>query len=154
MQNQILPDSFNVLDSSDAETNISEFWCTTLFYPTLQRLEMSVEKINTGALLYSMVNNAVEEAQYNLPDHKITKTGKTDLLVYGDKEKLQQVIVNLLSNAVKYSPGSPEVSITVGMENKHVNIIERHDGGLWAESEQGKGSIFYFTIPLNNSVLN
>lgn len=41
-----------------------------------------------------------------------------ELLVCGDRDRLQQVLENLLSNAVKYAPPETQVEVSVGQEQK------------------------------------
>ena len=112
--------------------------------------------------------------------------------IYGDHDKLVQVITNLLSNALKFTDdegviavsaqviedqirvsvkdngvGIPEDQIDKVFEKFHQvdssdtrkkkgtglglaickEIVEQHKGKIWVESQLGKGSTFYFTVP-------
>jgi PAS domain S-box-containing protein len=166
---------------------------------------LDVSKIRLGKLQYTLTNfnfnemieDTVESIQLTSSTHKIIKTGRVCDQVYGDKHRLQQVVINLLNNAIKYSPGAEEVFITLTQQNDSIQvsvedkgigiaqtslnkifdkyhrieehavhyqglgiglfisheIIERHKGKLWAKSDPGKGSTFYFSIPIDNSSL-
>lgn len=141
-----------------------------------------------------LVDEIVGQLQFTTQKHKIIKEGKAKKTIYGDRERIGQVLINLLENAIKYSPHSDKIIVNTLSSDKEVEIrvtdfgvgiakekqphifkryyretnaeeitfpglglglfvsaeiVKRHKGKIWLKSEKGKGSIFYFTIPVD-----
>lgn len=164
---------------------------------------LDVKKIETGKLHYrkeffdynELVKEIIEETGRVLPRHAIKHNLDETVMVYGDRNKIGQVITNFIDNAGKYSPASDKIIIqTLKDENKiklmvqdfgigipseqqnmvferfyrvtgenentysglglglyiSYEIIKRHDGNIGVKSEEGKGSTFYFELPIAN----
>lgn len=161
---------------------------------------LDVSKIASGKMEFTlkefrfdkMAVEAIESLQYVHQDHIMVIKGFSEIIVYGDEMRLEQVMVNFLTNAIKYSPEGKEIHIEmihtdhelevritdfgIGISQKLQDqlfekyfrveetsvrfqglgiglficseIIQRHNGSCGVESEVGKGSTFYFTIPL------
>ncbi len=56
-------------------------------------------------------------------------------MIYGDRHKIEQVLVNLLSNAVKYSPGQSRVLINSKKEDDYI-CIQVRDFGIGVAPEE------------------
>ena len=163
-----------------------------------------VSSANTGRLPYNfsyfnlqeVLDECCKNAQNISKKHEIGCQNHVKDKMYGDKERLGQVIDSLLNNAVKYSPEhndillqaepvGDEVLITVtdrgiGIPDEELDnifkrfsrahalsyhnsglglglylsreIVERHRGKIWAESEINKGSTFFVKLPVKPAV--
>ncbi|MEJ5993801.1 PAS domain S-box protein [Pedobacter sp. Du54] len=80
---------------------------------------LDVTKINSGKLQFNdrdfdfneLVTELVEDLQRTTEQHELIENYENIGIVYGDKERIGQVITNLISNAIKYSPGAEKIII-------------------------------------------
>ena len=110
------------------------------------------EMINT--ILRNLISNAI----------KFTKSGGE--IVVSLNAKQDQVIISVRDNGVGISKNSIEKlfkideSYSTPGTNKETGtglglilckeFIDKHNGSIWVESEEGKGSIFNFSLPYNS----
>lgn len=98
---------------------------------------LDMNKIHSGYFSYNwsefpfhdVVTQVVEKFRMLYPERCIKYEAGHDSYIYGDFERLTQVIENLLSNAVKYS--APDTEVVVELREKDSNIIlEVSDNGI------------------------
>jgi signal transduction histidine kinase len=166
---------------------------------------LNVAKLKNGKLTYKMemidfaqfMEETVSSLQITSPRHRLIMMSNTPVSLYGDKDRLEQVVTNYITNAVKYSPKADQVLIDSFIEDQHLivsvrdfgigiakehldslferfyrvdntaskyeglglglyiasEIVSRHGGTVWIESQLNEGSTFYFKLPINRVVI-
>ena len=143
-----------------------------------------------------LAREVVELVQGRIMERGITVQLERSLpIVFGDRQRLLEVLLNLVDNAAKFmgSQSEPKIEIGqqgevdgmpvlfirdngIGIQAEHherifglfnkldvksdgtgiglalvKRIIEVHGGRIWVQSEVGKGSTFFFTVPPSKS---
>lgn len=86
---------------------------------------LDVTKIESGRLHFNLtkfdfdqlVDDVVESLQLTTEKHVLIKQGKTGKTVYGDRDRIEQVMNNLISNAIKYSPHTEKIMVMSAVED-------------------------------------
>jgi signal transduction histidine kinase len=141
-----------------------------------------------------LVKDVTNVMQLTAKNHTIHLNLSETRLIYGDKNRLSQVISNLISNAVKYSPKANKINISTEINENEIKlcvrdygigipvsqqpklfnrffrvskntypgiglglyisneIIKQHSGRMDFKSEEGKGSVFCFYLPIQQRV--
>ncbi|WP_438348130.1 ATP-binding protein [Paenibacillus sp. FA6] len=117
----------------------------------LQRMETGIQFYDLKPVdIISLVKEVKELQQASTADHRIIwKTSDELVSVFGDRDKLYQVLVNLVSNAIKYSPSGGEITITSHREGDKI-WIDITDEGLGIP-EQALSNVFTKFYRVDNS---
>ncbi len=112
---------------------------------------LDVSKAQNGKLNYReevfALDELVEEIREMLQEgsrHQLIFESRTPLQVYGDRDRIGQVLINLLNNAIKYSPRADKVVMRVVQEGAEAVVSIQDFGiGIVGEDQEKVFERFY-----------
>lgn len=121
---------------------------------------LDLSKIQAGRIPFEMklfdlnpiLKDIIALSNQTHKKHRITLKGKIDKKVYGDEDRITQVLNNLLSNAVKYSPDSKDVHVMILNSKKHTKIIVQDFGIGIDKKNQTKIFDRFFRVDTDNGI--
>ncbi|TSD66973.1 PAS domain-containing sensor histidine kinase [Inquilinus sp. KBS0705] len=106
------------------------------------RIEQVIINLLTNAIRYSPGSNNI--LVYLTAEANEVKIGVQDFGVGIEPSKLGEIF----SRFYRVDDANPNISgLGIGLYLSH-EIVTRHNGRIWAESQPGVGSTFWFTLPL------
>ncbi len=115
--------------------------------------DIEIDKLKIAQVLNNLISNAIKFSQPGtLVNVKIcSQEGNTIISVAdagpGISKEEQKLLFQAFSKiSVKTTAGEKSTGLGLSIVK---NIVLGHGGKIWVESEPGKGSTFYFSIPFN-----
>jgi len=141
---QVLKDAIELFAYGNHNYNISLETDVTELLVTgdPHRVEQVIVNLLTNAIRYSPGTDKI--IIYLSREAHEVKVGIRDFGVGIAPEKLKDIF----SRFYRVDDANPNISgLGIGLYLSH-EIVSRHNGRIWAESEPGVGSTFWFTLPL------
>jgi len=113
---------------------------------------LDLSKMQTGQLDYreerfevdALVQEIVENVQGTTQTHHLLLEGQIGAEVFGDRDRIGQVLMNLLNNAIKYSPQADTVLVRVAKDqNKALVSVQDFGIGIAKEHQHKIFERFY-----------
>jgi PAS domain S-box-containing protein len=90
------------------------------------KLEMEKEIFN----LEELISETILDIGFTNNTHSIHFTGDKTVKVFGDRNRIGQVIINLVNNAIKYSPEDDRIEISMSPSGKDKIAVTVTDHGI------------------------
>jgi len=119
-------------------------------YKADEPIELFADEDKIGSVLSNLLSNAVKYApnNKNIEVHCSLTGGMAVVCVKDEGMGIKQEDLALLFDRYYRVESNNTISgFGIGLYLS-AEIVERHNGKIWAESEPGKGSRFYFSLPL------
>jgi signal transduction histidine kinase len=130
--------------------------------PTRPLPEIEIDQSKVRMVLENVIDNAIKYSRLGAPivvtidDNRLNSiTPSIEVSVKDEgigipKDQSGKIFSKFFrgSNAAVLEPGGTGVGLYIGKD-----IIEKHGGAIWFESEEGKGSVFHLTLPLKHKKL-
>ena len=106
----------------------------------LSKIDAGQLKLNTELFsLNELAIDIVQDILHTNPHHSINLFHNLECGIYGDKDRIGQVLTNLLTNAIKYSPSSEKIDIWIKKATDNKVAISVKDYGIGIhKNEQDK----------------
>ncbi len=97
---------------------------------------LDVTKINSGRLQFNdqefdfnvLVKELMEDLQHTTAKHMLVENFAATRIVYGDKDRIRQVITNLITNAIKYSPNADKIIVHTSLKKDEISLCVQDFG--------------------------
>jgi signal transduction histidine kinase len=144
-EQRMLQDVLTLLGRSQQQLHVQNRLINDLL--TITYIEQDkLELFQTEVDLIRLIDETVRDFQAAYPSRRIeTHLPEQDaLVVYADRDRLQQVVSNFLTNALKFAPEHEPVEIGITPEARTIRVwVRDHGAGLAPEQQERIWQRFY-----------